>query len=1555
MRHLIAEGRVEEHYELHERSAQLLTMRRDVCNASFAQADRERIRREIIELLESCRRCDEGHMCPRTAGHAVATVANTPIQELLSLHRDMYDTMQKESSSLWLQKAEERRQIMAAASAGKPNVTDSDEFEFESNLPRNTPFTFHLDVMACIFSVGESTQVFFSLYSPEQQRFVSEEYVVELTAAGMPEDINLLGNLKGEFRDVELSHFKEGLYLVCQIFRMGSLRFDGKPASTKKSKKSTCYRRPFGCAVLKLSSYAPLFEQLGQWCNPPHLVVYRAKEPLQFSDLHNMIIRGSSNFEIIPQTKGFALGLMLEPAKKPLSTGSRMQMLSLSSNIHPSDDRNDFYVTIRGGDFLQDKKKSAKNIEVRVQVLTGSGYIVPDCIFRGVGPTVKGVTEYCSTVNYHWNNPVFCETLNIRLQASMFSKCHILCTVWHVSTNVDNNQLCSFAFLPLTSSTGAVIADGTHTLPCYKPFKNLGQPSAGGASSALRYLDANAHFRSDDNRSRAHSVLMRRKEELVLETRLSSVKTTQLDALHALFNWRQLDAAQMQTVLTKFTMISGAELAKFVKETFDTLFAVLVSPVYNDDIIGQVFLALLFTIDQLTTKMSTVGASVDSYVSEVFHAPDACPILIARSRMALEYATVHSTAPNSTKFKQLTLMCKCFQHVLRFIVRSASQQPSKSSAVFKGHLQALLRDVTALLETQSGPKDPLIGCKAFVLRAFSSTFADLSEIFSPVELGEICLSALNAVPHSEDNAKLHMYKLRMIGSIVQSVVGRQCDSWSIIETTVIAALQFHLTSTPDESYLAVGIVGDLIQVIQSASEGGPGAADLSPFVVLLPALVNVASSAQARNGAAPVVSQQAQHTRSVDLVMESCAYLCIILHCIPDEDMSECFGSLENHDLIRLIQVCETALQHRVYPSMWIVLNTWELSIVGRVISAISAHSAALDLPTMQAFLHLCVVLETHKDLHGLTEAKRAFVDPAALPETTRTVIRKAWRTVQDLRCISHFFCTSLLIPLSRRAGPDPTDEEESCQSHLLAMDMYMDLVREEHARSDDLSELERYTIDALDVLANESQEEAQLFVSRLDSSLKERLRPEESSLAAKLKEFLQHLSTLADLMQSLLLLPKTEQYEHERASIVTRLLDFLLSDSNAGRRKTMLYRYYSYLIDLNASLGAFAEAGNTALLQAQLLDWSSVPLSNWDTVDGGVGIETEESQKEHLLLRVIDLYDRAELWERAIQACEQLRVHYEVNLFDYDKLAGILERQAALFRKIISQTRYFPSYFRVVFYSNRTDRQEFVYRGIKLESVMDFTQRIRAMHTNAKILMTSDDPPADVVDEHELVITITSLTLSSQAEMLGVDGSVSRVPAHIPEEVLKYRANDEVSVFVYCKTENRSGEARPSNEFKDLWVRKTFIRTKEPFPSTQRRLPVAETVQRVVHPIDTAVETIVKKNNELRSTALSLEKAAHREEFLDLGPLTMLLNGICDAAVNGGTKKYIEAFLDTTVPGKEASQSALKAALLAQIDELRFALNVFKTRKNADLDPLYNRLRGLFDKMVGSTNALLK
>ena len=53
-----------------------------------------------------------------------------------------------------------------------------------------------------------------------------------------------------------------------------------------------------------------------------------------------------------------------------------MLPLQLGPEISTAEARNDFYVTIRGGEFLQDKKKSAKNVQVRLQVLTGAVYIM---------------------------------------------------------------------------------------------------------------------------------------------------------------------------------------------------------------------------------------------------------------------------------------------------------------------------------------------------------------------------------------------------------------------------------------------------------------------------------------------------------------------------------------------------------------------------------------------------------------------------------------------------------------------------------------------------------------------------------------------------------------------------------------------------------------------------------------------------------------------------------------------------------------------------------------------------------------------------------------------------------------------------------------------------------------------------------------------------------------------------------------------------------------------------------------------------------------------------
>ncbi|KMS65265.1 hypothetical protein BVRB_037730, partial [Beta vulgaris subsp. vulgaris] len=165
--------------------------------------------------------------------------------------------------------------------------------------------------------------------------------------------------------------------------------------------------------------------------------------------------------------------------------------------------------------------------------------------------------------------------------------------------------------------------------------------------------------------------------------------------------------------------------------------------------------------------------SIDAYIADVYAFPDVYTPLISHSRAAFLYAIQHTTSPNPSMFKQLTLLSKCFQYVVRLIVRSASCSQVTDSETFRRQLQCLLDDMFMLLAIQGGPKDLLIGCKAFLLRSFSSAFNELPMVFPPEQLGNICMSLLNSVPYHPDNSKLFIYKLRMVGSIAQSVLDNE--------------------------------------------------------------------------------------------------------------------------------------------------------------------------------------------------------------------------------------------------------------------------------------------------------------------------------------------------------------------------------------------------------------------------------------------------------------------------------------------------------------------------------------------------------------------------------------------------------------------------------------------------------------------------------------------------------------------------------------------------------------------------------------------------------------
>jgi hypothetical protein len=140
---------------------------------------------------------------------------------------------------------------------------------------------------------------------------------------------------------------------------------------------------------------------------------------------------------------------------------------------------------------------------------------------------------------------------------------------------------------------------------------------------------------------------------------------------------------------------------------------------------------------------------------------------------------------------------------------------------------------------------------------------------------------------------------------------------------------------------------------------------------------------------------------------------------------------------------------------------------------------------------------------------------------------------------------------------------------------------------------------------------------------------------------------------------------------------------------------------------------------------------------------------------------------------------------------------------------------------------------------------------------------------------------------------------------------------------------------------------TAEAFPSNRRRQEVVGRRETVLSPISNAIATMRAKNAELRDKVATVASAPPGP--VDVGPLSMNLNGMIDAAVNGGTQKYIEAFLsaqylaenDDDLSLARAQQAELKASIVEQIADLKVALDLFGVRCDEKLRGLYDHLRG--------------
>eukprot|EP00003_Mantamonas_plastica_P030978 TRINITY_DN7864_c0_g1_i4.p1 TRINITY_DN7864_c0_g1~~TRINITY_DN7864_c0_g1_i4.p1 ORF type:complete len:246 (-),score=76.30 TRINITY_DN7864_c0_g1_i4:973-1710(-) len=225
------------------------------------------------------------------------------------------------------------------------------------------------------------------------------------------------------------------------------------------------------------------------------------------------------------------------------------------------------------------------------------------------------------------------------------------------------------------------------------------------------------------------------------------------------------------------------------------------------------------------------------------------------------------------------------------------------------------------------------------------------------------------------------------------------------------------------------------------------------------------------------------------------------------------------------------------------------------------------------------------------------------------------------------------------------------------------------------------------------------------------------------------------------------------------------------------------------------------------------------------------------------------------------------------------------MYLKIIEEDRFYAEYFRVGYYGSgfpeSYNGKEFIYRGFELERVSEFVARIQAKFPQAQMIKNNKPPEKDIIEstgQHIQIVNVHPATFEER------DGKDPVVNERQPERIRQFHKNNGIKLFSFSRPIKMS-KTKSDNEFKDLWLNNTYLEIQDTFPTFHRRAEVIKSDDIILSPLEYAVKSVRDKNGELTKT-ISANKHSTKEDYQS--SFTMALNGVIDAAVNGGVYMYV-------------------------------------------------------------------
>ena len=440
-------------------------------------------------------------------------------------------------------------------------------------------------------------------------------------------------------------------------------------------------------------------------------------------------------------------------------------------------------------------------------------------------------------------------------------------------------------------------------------------------------------------------------------------------------------------------------------------------------------------------------------------------------------------------------------------------------------------------------------------------------------------------------------------------------------------------------------------------------------------------------------------------------------------------------------------------------------------------------------------------------------------------------------------------------------------------------------------------------------------FITLFTNSLQVAFSKQSGPLREKGASFAQSMRLLCTLLKD-----SHSPLPQEKMFAVYDLCTFM----KANNLVELFIAYTLKLKELYLKLKHIPEAGCAVCMHADLYPWSKKTLRPLSIKGQEFPACPAYERKIALYEEAVALFKQAKEYEQIVKIYDGISKAYLDRFWDTPRAIEYLTKEAEIFSKF-GRERIIYAFYCVGFYGKRFPESirnhEFIYKTSLEERYATFSEKIKAQFKDATLLTKPERPGPEVTEADTCALLITPVQISNEAEM--------------ERKVLSVRPNTS-NIFLYAKPKKIEG-VKSDNEFLTVGLVQTFYLTEHALPSATLRTKVIDIKLNEFTPIESAIHAINEKNNDV------LNIIAQIKQGMPVNTLTMALNGIISAGVNGGIDKYKDAFLCPKYlaehPKDVAKVDALKQAIDEQFSVLDKGMAAHKDRSDKEMKQLEDHL----------------